>query len=187
METKKYFTKITERGQSVYVKDLEAHDNIATIQTILNAIPDGLTLTEYIEQLIEEQQIGPAANIEVLKQKVRALESLISDDVENPTEAIDKFQEIVDFLENFSNTGTLQEFLGNFKIKQTAVTDPTTSGNALQFIASFTQDENGDVIVTKKTVSEASAYQNGTMSSRDKQKLDNIETLSFEEIENLTQ
>lgn len=44
---------------------------------------------------------------------------------------------------------------GNYKTTQTAVTDPTASGNALAFIDSISQDTNGVITVTKKNVTVA--------------------------------
>lgn len=46
-----------------------------------------------------------------LSNKVHALESLLDDDTQNPTAAIDKFNEIVAFLNSIDNTETLQELL----------------------------------------------------------------------------
>jgi hypothetical protein len=40
----------------------------------------------------------------------------------------------------------------SFKTVQTAVTDPTASGNATSFIDTISQNTNGDITVTKKTV-----------------------------------
>lgn len=60
------------------------------------------------------------------------------------------------------------------KHTQTAVTDPTASGTALSFIDSISQDANGVITPTKKTIAEASQNTNGLMSSSDKYKLDTI-------------
>ena len=49
-----------------------------------------------------------ASDLETLAGKVKALESLMSEDAENPTAAIDKFNEIVAFLNNISNTQSLE-------------------------------------------------------------------------------
>ena len=42
---------------------------------------------------------------------------------------------------------------GDYKTKQTPVVDPTANGQTVAFIDSITQDENGEIVVTKKTVS----------------------------------
>lgn len=42
--------------------------------------------------------------------------------------------------------------LGNYKTKQTAVTDPTANGTATTFISSISQDANGVITATKATI-----------------------------------
>lgn len=51
---------------------------------------------------------------------------------------------------------TYFQVAGSYKTTQTAVEDPTASGNSLTFIATLTQNANGEVAVTKKTVQVAS-------------------------------
>jgi hypothetical protein len=69
---------------------------------------------------------------------------------------------------------------GNFKTKQTAVPDPTASGNSYSYIDSISQDANGVITPSKKTVPDASASTGGVggtkglMSASDKEKLDGI-------------
>lgn len=67
---------------------------------------------------------------------------------------------------------------GDYKTVQTAVADPTASGNAAAFIDSITQDTNGVITVTKKNVQNASAEQAGLMSSTDYSKLSALPTNS---------
>ena len=72
--------------------------------------------------------------------------------------------------------------LSNYKTKQTAVVDgdATTSGNAITFVDSVTQNDNGVITVHKKTVQAAVAPdaeqsitgQDGLLSKEDKAKLD---------------
>ena len=70
--------------------------------------------------------------------------------------------------------------LSNYKTKQTAVLDPTASGNGLEFIDSISQDANGVIVPTKRSVqavvaSTAGVGGNaGVMSAADKEKLDGI-------------
>ena len=47
---------------------------------------------------------------------------------------------------------------GTFKTRQTAKVSPTASGNALSFIDTVSQDENGEITATKKTVTVDSTY-----------------------------
>ena len=60
------------------------------------------------------------------------------------------------------------------KAVQAAVSDPTASGTSVTFIDSISQDAQGVITPTKKTVSSASQSADGLMSSTDKTKLDGI-------------
>ena len=60
------------------------------------------------------------------------------------------------------------------KPTQTAVADPTASGTAVAFIDSISQDANGVITPTKKTVRSASQSESGLMSAADKTKLDRL-------------
>jgi len=51
--------------------------------------------------------------------------------------------------------------LSGYKPKQTAVTDPSASGTALEFISSISQDENGVITPLKKTVADVVASESG--------------------------
>jgi hypothetical protein len=77
----------------------------------------------------------------------------------------------------FNAYGTKTDLSG-YKTKQTAVTDPTASGKALSFIDSISQNANGEITVTKKTVDDASASAAGLMSSSDYSKLAALPTNS---------
>jgi len=56
---------------------------------------------------------------------------------------------------------------GNFKTKQTAVADPTASGTGLEFIATASQNANGEMTVTKKTVQDGTTAQKGVVQLED--------------------
>lgn len=56
---------------------------------------------------------------------------------------------------------------GDFKLKQQAKTSPTASGDALSFIDSVTQDENGEIFATKKTVQDGTTSQKGVVQLED--------------------
>ena len=74
---------------------------IPTIANIRKAI---YCLNKRIDQL--------SGKTEIIRDKVSDLESLISDET-NPTDAIDKFNEIVAFLNTIENTDTLSGLLGD--------------------------------------------------------------------------
>ena len=80
---------------------------------------------------------------------------------------------------------------GSYKTTQTAVSDPTASGTALEFIDTISQDSNGEISVTKKTVSNVSASTsgvggtNGLMIAADKEKLDGLLECSDSDIDSI--
>ena len=81
----------------------------------------------------------------------------------------------------------------DYKTKQTAVADAdaTTSGNDTTFVASVTQDTNGEISVHKKTVPNVSASTSGTggtnglMLATDKEKLDGLLECSDSDIDSI--
>lgn len=62
-----------------------------------------------------------------------------------------------------STTGVWQSMDGEFKLLQNAVNDPTSSGSGIDFIATISQDANGEITVTKKTVRIATANESGVV------------------------
>ena len=62
----------------------------------------------------------------------------------------------------------------NYKKKQTAVADPSASGNSISFIDTITQDADGKISPTKKTIPNSSSSSAGLMSKDDFTKLKNI-------------
>ena len=65
---------------------------------------------------------------------------------------------------------------GSYKNQQTAVSDPTASGTSVTFIATLSQNAQGVISPTKKTVATATTSAAGLMSAADKTKLDGIAT-----------
>ena len=76
-------------------------------------------------------------------------------------------------------TGSAWEELGNegsYKVQQSAVSSPSTSGNATAFIDTISQNAQGVITATKKNVASATQSAAGLMSAADKVKLDGIAT-----------
>ena len=69
---------------------------------------------------------------------------------------------------------TIAYELGLKKDRQTAVSDPSASGTTDEFIATISQNENGEITPTKKTVQDATTSVHGLMSAADKTKLNDI-------------
>lgn len=78
--------------------------------------------------------------------------------------------------------------LSGYKTVQSAVSDPTASGNSLSFIDSISQNEQGVITPTKKTVYSAAPStsgvggQAGLLSASDKEKLDGVIYATSEDI-----
>lgn len=73
------------------------------------------------------------------------------------------------------DTAIWQSMDGEFKLKQTAKASPTASGSAIQFIDTITQDANGEITATKKSVREATTSQSGLMTAAQVQALNSKE------------
>ena len=67
---------------------------------------------------------------------------------------------------------TIADELIRRKMNQSPVIDPLVSGTTDMFIATISQDVNGKITPTKKTVQDASTSAHGLMSATDKAKLD---------------
>ena len=74
-----------------------------------------------------------------------------------------------DFSNNQTATGAkFKDLIDSFKMIQSGVSDPAASGTSITFIATISQDANGQITVTKKTVnfngyqttSDMAGYQN---------------------------
>ncbi|GEM_PF-3373759 len=63
---------------------------------------------------------------------------------------------------------------GDYKTTQSAKSDPTESGTSATFIATITQNANGEITATKKTVRSASGSQTGLMSKEHYSKLEGV-------------
>ena len=77
-----------------------------------------------------------------------------------------------DFSDNQTATGAkFADLIDSLKAVQSAVSDPAASGTSITFIATISQNTNGEIIVTKKTVnfsgyqttSAMSTYQNNDL------------------------
>lgn len=60
-------------------------------------------------------------------------------------------------------TAVWQTSEGNYKLKQTAKTDPTASGTTITAIDTISQNSNGDITATKKTIRGATTSQTGVV------------------------
>lgn len=82
-------------------------------------------------------------------------------------------------LQNDSGFLTQHQDISGKKDTQSPVADPAASGNAISFIATISQDAQGVITPTKKTVPSASTTAAGLMSAEDKTKLNGLDMLGF--------
>ena len=83
-----------------------------------------------------------------------------------------------DFSDNQTATGAkFADLIDSLKAVQSAVSDPAASGTSITFIATISQDTNGVITVTKKTV-DFNGYQTTAAMQNyqdgDKQKVDDV-------------
>ena len=111
-------------------------------KTTVNNLPFQVDITDF-ENYKAKQEIvvNPTAN-----GNTTAFIDTISQDAQGKITVTKKNVQFPDY----SNT---YQQKGNYKIIQTAVSDPTASGSASAFIDSISQDTNGKITVTKKNLS----------------------------------
>lgn len=72
-------------------------------------------------------------------------------------------QEVIFFVSDDQSTKIWQSSEGNYKIKQASVSDPTASGTTITAIDTITQNANGEITPTKKTIRGATTSQTGVV------------------------
>lgn len=87
---------------------------------------------------------------------------------ENNFAALDANGNPIDSGHKHSDYLTAHQDISGKKNTQSAVSDPTASGNAVEFISGITQNEQGVISPVKKTVQSATTSQSGLMSAADK-------------------
>ena len=70
-------------------------------------------------------------------------------------------QEVIFYVSDDQSVKIWQSSEGNYKIKQAAKTDPTASGTTITAIDSITQNSNGEITATKKTIRSGTTSQTG--------------------------
>lgn len=70
-------------------------------------------------------------------------------------------QEVIFYVSDDQSVKIWQSSEGNYKIKQAAKPDPTASGTTITAIDSITQNSNGEITATKKTIRSGTTSQTG--------------------------
>lgn len=157
-------------GAGVYLKSQELKDGVATG---VNKYVDASAVIEYITV---GTQTGKAVQI-----TIDANHQITADIAAGSVAKSMLAQGVQDSLALADSALQSHQDISGKKDKQTAVSDPSASGNSLSFIDTISQNANGEIAATKKTVYSASAStagvggQAGLMSAADKEKLDDME------------
>ena len=148
-------------------------NNSSFTQAQWNAINSGITLgkvTNYDDHLADTNNphsvtaaqvgLGNVDNTADLDKPIStATQTALDGKVDKVTTATENHIAVFDNAGNIKDSGkTYADFQGEFKPKQTAKSSPTASGNALAFIDTVSQDVDGVITATKKTVTVDSTY-----------------------------
>ena len=190
-ETNKVATEATvSNAVAAVVADLDA--------TVDSTAGTGITDTNVGIQVVETN--GKITGVVVTKDDTENKNNKVSafqvtpDDTHYPTEKLvkdgldGKLNKVTGATENnfaaFDVGGVLKDSgskASDFKTKQTAVLDPTSSGETDSFIDSISQNANGEITATKKAVQTViaegtSGARNGLITKESQAKLDGIES-----------
>ena len=72
-------------------------------------------------------------------------------------------QEVIFYVSDDQSVKIWQSSEGNYKIKQASKSDPTASGTTIEAIDSLTQNTNGEITATKKTIRSGTTSQTGVV------------------------
>ena len=72
-------------------------------------------------------------------------------------------QEVIFYVSDDQSVKIWQSSEGNYKIKQASKSDPTASGTTIEAIDSLTQNTNGEITATKKTIRSCTTSQTGVV------------------------
>lgn len=152
-------------GHMAYVLSTQGIDAAISnaVTSIVNGAPAAFDTLKEISDWITDDTTGAATILAGIDNKANKVASATSGNFAG----LDINGDIVDSGYNASSFQTA----GSYKTTQSAVIDPTASGNATAFIDSVSQNANGEITVTKKNVQTASSSQAGLMSAANYNKL----------------
>lgn len=159
-------------GHMVYTISTTGIDSaISTaVAAVVNGAPEAFDTLKEISDWITTDTTGAAAILADVANKANKV-SMSGNGAATQGNffAIDASGDLADSGYNASSF----QAAGSYKTTQTAVVDPTTGSatNTYEFIATISQNANGEISATKQVVRAASASQSGLMSSSDYSKL----------------
>jgi hypothetical protein len=154
-------------GHMVYTISTTGIDSAisAAVAAVVNGAPAAFDTLKEISDWITADTTGAAAILADVTNKADKVSSAVSGNFAG-----------LDANGNLTDSGYKAadfQAAGSYKTTQTAVADPTTGSatNTYEFIATISQNANGEISATKQVVRAASASQSGLMSSSDYSKL----------------
>lgn len=154
-------------GHMVYTISTTGIDSAisAAVAAVVNGAPEAFDTLKEISDWITADTTGAAAILADVANKADKVSSAVSGNFAG-----------LDANGNLTDSGYKAadfQAAGSYKTTQTAVADPTTGNatNTYEFIATISQNTNGEISATKQVVRAASASQSGLMSSSDYSKL----------------
>lgn len=157
-------------GHTAYTLSTTGIDSAisAAVAAVVNGAPAAFDTLKEISDWITADTTGAAAILADVANKADKVDSAVSGNFAG-----------LDANGNLTDSGYKAadfQAAGSYKTTQTAVTDPTTGSatDTYEFIATVSQNANGEISATKQAVRAASASQSGLMSSSDYSKLSAI-------------
>lgn len=154
-------------GHMVYTLSTTGIDNAinTAVAGVVNGAPEAFDTLKEISDWITTDTTGAAAILADVANKADKVSSATAGNFAG-----------LDANGNLTDSGKKAsdfQAAGDYKTTQTAVADPTTGSatNAYEFIATISQNANGEITATKQAVRAASASQSGLMSASDFSKL----------------
>lgn len=147
-------------------------------------ILDGNATFNLVQDLYDGGRIVDSLHKEIesvssdLTQQIQSVDAKVIYITDDAPESLDTFAKVA---HQFAIQEETFQPVGDYKTIQPVVEDPTSSGNSISFVDSITQNENGVIAPTKKTIPIVSPSQagiggiDGLMSAQDKELLDNID------------
>jgi hypothetical protein len=164
----------------------DTYDSAGTAPVNGQAVADALTGYKQVQSAVADPSVGTTTALAFIDSISQDAQGVITPTKKNITEATTSVGGLMSAsdktkLDALPTNSELEAALADKKDVQTAVSDPSASGTSITFIDSISQDAQGVITPTKKTVANASASTSGVggsaglMSATDKEKLDGIE------------
>ena len=144
-----------------------ASGTIISQTVFIKGTPDEIDVEDYVTEESRTYTASLSAKVtgkieenrEAIVKESEARKAALEDKVDKVYTATENHIAVFDNAGNIKDSGkTYADMQGEFKRKQTAKSSPTASGNTLSFIDTVSQDAEGVITATKKSVTVDSTY-----------------------------